>query len=67
MHDYVIVGAGSAGCVLGFEEYDGHAITMGPALVAPRSRGWLRLRSANLIAGKPPLGGAAADTQAATS
>ncbi|HKB51989.1 MAG TPA: GMC family oxidoreductase N-terminal domain-containing protein [Solirubrobacterales bacterium] len=31
----------------GFEEYDGHAITMGPALVAPRSRGWLRLRSAD--------------------
>jgi choline dehydrogenase-like flavoprotein len=30
----------------GFEEYDGHAITMGPALVAPRSRGWVRLRSA---------------------
>jgi len=29
----------------GFEEYDGHAITMGPALVAPRSRGWVRLRS----------------------
>ena len=31
----------------GFEEYDGHAITMGPVLVAPRSRGWLRLRSAD--------------------
>jgi choline dehydrogenase len=31
----------------GFQEYDGHAITMGPALVAPRSRGWVRLRSAN--------------------
>ena len=31
----------------GFEEYDGHAITMGPALVAPRSRGWVRLRSAD--------------------
>jgi choline dehydrogenase-like flavoprotein len=29
----------------GFEEYDGHAVTMGPALVAPRSRGWVRLRS----------------------
>lgn len=29
----------------GFQEYDGHAITMGPALVAPRSRGWVRLRS----------------------
>jgi choline dehydrogenase-like flavoprotein len=31
----------------GFEEYDGHAITMGPALVGPRSRGWVRLRSAD--------------------
>jgi len=31
----------------GFEEYDGHAITMGPALVSPRSRGWVRLRSAD--------------------
>jgi choline dehydrogenase-like flavoprotein len=31
----------------GFEEYDGHAITLGPALVAPRSRGWVRLRSAD--------------------
>ena len=31
----------------GEEEYDGHAITMGPALVGPRSRGWLRLRSAD--------------------
>jgi choline dehydrogenase len=31
----------------GFEDYDGHAITMGPVLVAPRSQGWLRLRSAN--------------------
>ena len=31
----------------GFQEYDGHAVTMGPTLVAPRSRGWVRLRSAN--------------------
>jgi choline dehydrogenase len=29
----------------GFEEYDGHAITMGPVLVKPRARGWVRLRS----------------------
>ncbi|HEX3173195.1 MAG TPA: GMC family oxidoreductase N-terminal domain-containing protein [Solirubrobacterales bacterium] len=29
----------------GFEEYDGHAITMGPALVGPCSRGRLSLRS----------------------
>jgi choline dehydrogenase-like flavoprotein len=31
----------------GFDEYDGHAVTMGPVLVAPRSRGWVRLRSAD--------------------
>jgi choline dehydrogenase-like flavoprotein len=31
----------------GFEEYDGHAITSGPVLVKPRSRGWVRLRSAD--------------------
>jgi len=31
----------------GFEEYDAHAVTMGPVLVAPRSRGRVRLHSAN--------------------
>jgi choline dehydrogenase-like flavoprotein len=31
----------------GFEEFDGHAFTMGPVLVAPRSRGELTLRSAD--------------------
>ena len=32
----------------GFDEYDGgDAMTVGPVLVAPRSRGWLRLRSAD--------------------
>jgi choline dehydrogenase len=31
----------------GFEEYDGHAITSGPVLVQPESRGWVRLRSAD--------------------
>jgi len=29
----------------GFEEYDGHAISMGPVLVKPKARGWVRLRS----------------------
>jgi choline dehydrogenase len=31
----------------GFDDYDGHALTMGPVLVAPRSRGWVRLGSAD--------------------
>ncbi|HEY7256004.1 MAG TPA: GMC family oxidoreductase N-terminal domain-containing protein [Solirubrobacterales bacterium] len=31
----------------GFEEYEGHAATMGPVLISPRSRGLLRLRSAD--------------------
>jgi choline dehydrogenase-like flavoprotein len=31
----------------GFDEYDGHAVTLGPVLVAPRSRGWVHLRSAD--------------------
>jgi choline dehydrogenase len=31
----------------GFGEYDGHAISSGPVLVKPRSRGWVRLRSAD--------------------
>jgi choline dehydrogenase-like flavoprotein len=31
----------------GFQEYKGHAITMGPALITPRSRGWVRLRSSD--------------------
>jgi choline dehydrogenase-like flavoprotein len=38
----------------GFEEFDGHAFTMGPVLVAPRSRGELTLRSADPTA-KPRL------------
>jgi len=38
----------------GEEEYDGHAITMGPVLVAPRSRGHVRLRTADPVA-KPAI------------
>ncbi len=34
----------------GFEEHDSHAYTVGPVLVAPRSRGVLRLRSADPLA-----------------
>ncbi len=40
----------------GFEEFDGHAFTMGPVLVAPRARGELTLRSADPTA-KPRLVG----------
>ena len=38
----------------GFSEYDGHAITMGPVLLSPRSRGTVRLRSADPTA-KPRI------------
>jgi choline dehydrogenase len=38
----------------GFDEYDGHAITMGPTLLAPRSRGTVRLNSADPTA-KPRI------------
>jgi choline dehydrogenase-like flavoprotein len=38
----------------GFEENDGHAVSMGPVLVKPRSRGWVRLRSADPAA-KPRI------------
>ena len=40
----------------GFDEFDGHAFTLGPVLIAPRSRGRLRLRSADPLA-KPQLVG----------
>jgi choline dehydrogenase-like flavoprotein len=38
----------------GFAEFDGHAMTLGPVLVSPRSRGTLRLRSADPAA-KPRM------------
>ena len=38
----------------GFDTYDGHAFTLGPVLIAPRSRGRLRLTSADPAA-KPEL------------
>ena len=40
----------------GFDEFDGHAFTLGPVLISPRSRGRLRLRSADPLA-KPQLVG----------
>jgi choline dehydrogenase-like flavoprotein len=40
----------------GFEESDEHAFTMGPVLIAPRSRGWLKLRSPDPTA-KPAIQG----------
>jgi choline dehydrogenase-like flavoprotein len=40
----------------GFDSYDGHAFTLGPVLIAPRSRGRLRLASADPAA-KPELVG----------
>ena len=38
----------------GFEEYDGHAVSMGPTLLSPRSRGAVTLRSADPAA-KPRI------------
>jgi choline dehydrogenase-like flavoprotein len=38
----------------GFEEYDGHALTMGPVLIAPRARGEVTLASADPAA-KPAI------------
>src|SRR4051812_8942971 len=31
----------------GFAEYDGHALTLGPVLLSPRSRGWVELASSD--------------------
>jgi choline dehydrogenase len=38
----------------GAEEFDGHAVTFGPTLISPRSRGRLRLRSAE-VGDKPRI------------
>jgi len=38
----------------GFDEFDGHAFTLGPVLVTPKSRGHITLRSADL-ADKPRI------------
>ena len=38
----------------GFDEFDGHAVTLGPVLITPRSRGSLTLRSADPAA-KPRI------------
>jgi choline dehydrogenase-like flavoprotein len=40
----------------GFEEYDGHAMTIGPVLIAPRARGEIRLTSSDPDA-KPAIVG----------
>src|SRR4029079_184981 len=40
----------------GFEEYDGHAITIGPVLVSPRARGEVTITSADATA-KPAIVG----------
>lgn len=31
----------------GFDEFEGHAFTMGPVLITPKSRGWIKLRSSD--------------------
>jgi choline dehydrogenase len=40
----------------GFDEFDGHALTMGPVLIAPKSRGRISLRSSDPAA-KPRIQG----------
>ncbi|MEZ5155690.1 MAG: GMC family oxidoreductase N-terminal domain-containing protein [Solirubrobacterales bacterium] len=40
----------------GFEEYDGHALTIGPVLVAPRARGEVTIGSGD-VAAKPAIVG----------
>jgi choline dehydrogenase-like flavoprotein len=47
----------------GFEEYDGHAITIGPVLIAPRARGELTLSSSDPEA-KPAIVGSHLTDQA---
>jgi choline dehydrogenase-like flavoprotein len=31
----------------GFDEFEGHAFTLGPVLITPKSRGWIKLRSSD--------------------
>ena len=47
----------------GQEEFDGHAFTMGPVLISPRSRGSVRLRSADPAAKPRILTNALADPE----
>jgi choline dehydrogenase-like flavoprotein len=42
----------------GFEDYDGHAVTFGPVLISPKSRGRLRLASSDPTASPSILSGA---------
>ncbi|MGB7589283.1 MAG: GMC family oxidoreductase N-terminal domain-containing protein [Solirubrobacterales bacterium] len=51
----------------GFDIYDGHAFTLGPALLAPRSRGHLRLRSADPTAKPEIIGNQLAEPEDAAS
>ncbi|MDX6615855.1 MAG: choline dehydrogenase [Solirubrobacterales bacterium] len=41
----------------GFEDYDGHAVTFGPVLISPKSRGRLRLASSDPAASPSILSG----------
>jgi choline dehydrogenase len=47
----------------GFEDYDGHAVTFGPVLVSPKSRGRLRLASSDPEAKLSILSGALSEPE----